>query len=71
LNNLRLQDNRKKTYEDVKKIIDIRRKNKSETAAKAEIKKVLDKWKIPTYTNNRYELKEFCGIVLYFFKEYL
>lgn len=71
LNNLRLLDNRKRAYEDVKKIIDIRCKNKSEAAAKAEIKKIIETWKNPKYTNDRYELKEFCGIVLYFFREYL
>jgi uncharacterized protein (TIGR02646 family) len=71
LNNLRLLDNRQRTYKEVETIIKIRCKNKSEAMAKAEIKKIIDTWKNPKYTNERYELKEFCGIVLYFFKGYL
>ena len=69
MNNLRLQDDRKRTYEDVKKIIDIKKK-KSQFSVKAEIEKEISKWENPIYNKDekRFELKEFCGIVLYFFK---
>jgi uncharacterized protein (TIGR02646 family) len=69
LNNLSLQDERKKQYEAVKKLIDIRCRGKSEAAAQTEIRKIVDQFQKPVYNaqKERLELPEFCGIVRYFF----
>ena len=73
LNNLQIQDNRKRIYESVKILIDIKCKGKSEELANKEIRKIVEDWKNPQFneSKSRTELKEYCGIVLYFFEKYL
>lgn len=71
LNNLVLVDNRKRVYEDVKKIIDIKCRNKTESQAKSIIQKEVEKWKC-LYQDNKedkpkYQFKEYCEIVVFFF----
>ena len=68
LNVLFLQDARKRVYESVKTLIDLKCRNKNSTQAQKIISDIIDNW---TAKNAKGEYKEYCAVVPYFFKKYL
>lgn len=68
LNVLFLQDVRKRVYESVKTLIDLKCRNKTTTQAQKIISDIIDDW---TTKNAKGEYKEYCAVVPYFFKKYL
>ncbi len=67
LNALFLMDARKLVYDSVKKLIDIKCRNKTPIQAQKIIKDIVDNW---TNLDSQFQHKEFCSVVTYFFQKY-
>lgn len=71
LNVLFLRDARKLVYNSVKKLIDIKCRNKTPIQAKKIIGDIIEDWSTKqANADGQLQFKEYCPIVAYFFKKY-
>jgi hypothetical protein len=71
LNTLFLRDGRRRVYESVKKVIDLKCKNKTPIQAQKIITEIVDDWLTKkANAEGQFQHKEYCAIVPYFFKKY-
>lgn len=72
LNTLFLRDARRLVYESVKKLIDIKCRNKTPTQAQKIIGDIVAEWasKKPNI-DGQLQYKEYCAVIAYFFKKYI
>jgi hypothetical protein len=68
LNALFLIDARKVVYDSVKKLIDIKCRNKTPIQAQKIIKEIIDDW---SNVDNKFQYKQYCAVVAYFFQKYI
>jgi hypothetical protein len=66
-----LRDARKRVYESVKKLIDLKCKGKTSAQAKKIITEILEDWETKKIIEDKSKHKEFCAIVSYFFRKYV
>jgi uncharacterized protein (TIGR02646 family) len=71
LNALFLRDARKRVYESVKKLIDLKCKGKTPAQAKKIITEIVDDWESKKKIEDTLKYKEYCAIVSYFFRKYV